>query len=98
MRRAEALRILSEHKAEIQQRFGVKSIAVFGSNAYDDAGSHSDVDVLVEFDLLSEPSLLDFINLKHFLSDELNAEVDLVEIGSIIPELRATILSGSIDV
>ncbi len=98
MRRDEALKVLSEYKTEIQQRFGVNSIAVFGSTAHDEAGPDSDVDVLVEFDLVSKPSLLDFINLKHFLSDELNAEVDLVEIGSIIPELQATILAGLIDV
>ena len=63
MRRDEAIRILSERKSELQKRFGVKSIAIFGSTARNEAGPESDVDVLVEFDPVSEPSLMDFIDL-----------------------------------
>ena len=96
MRRDEALKILSEHKAELRERFGVKSMAIFGSTARDEVTSQSDIDVLVEFDPLVAPSLLDFIHLKHFLSDELNGKVDLVEKNSLIPELRDTILAESV--
>ena len=96
MQRDEVLRILTEQKPELQKRFGVKSIAIFGSTARNEAGPDSDVDVLVEFDPVFEPSLLDFINLKHYLSDMMNVPVDLVERGSIIPELRGVILNESI--
>ena len=96
MQREEVLRILAEQKLELQKRFGVKSIAIFGSTARNEAGPDSDVDVLVEFDPVSEPSLLDFINLKHYLSDTMNVQVDLVERESIIPELRSIILNESI--
>ena len=96
MQRDEVLRILAEQKPELQKRFGVKSIAIFGSTARNEAGPDSDVDVLVEFDPVFEPSLLDFINLKHYLSDMMNVPVDLVERGSIIPELRGVILNDSI--
>ena len=96
MRRDEALKVLSEHKSELREKFGVKSIAVFGSTARGEVTSQSDVDVLVEFDPIAAPSLLDFIHLKHFLSDELNGEVDLVEKNSLIPELRDAILAESV--
>ena len=96
MRRDEALKVLSEHKTELREKFGVKSIAVFGSTARGEVTSQSDIDVLVEFDPIASPSLLDFIHLKHFLSDELNGEVDLVEKNSLIPELRDAILAESV--
>ncbi len=96
MRRDEALKVLSEHKTELRLKFGVKSIAVFGSTARGEVTSQSDIDVLVEFDPVASPSLLDFIHLKHFLSDELNGEVDLVEKYSLIPELRDAILAESV--
>lgn len=96
MRRDEALKVLSEHKSELRRRFGVKSIAVFGSTARDEITPESDIDVLVEFDAIAAPSLLDFIHLKQFLSDELNVKVDLVERRSLIPELRDAILAESV--
>ena len=96
MRRKEAIKVLSEHKAELREKFGVKSIAIFGSTARDDVTPQSDIDVLVEFDAIAAPSLLDFIHLKHFLSEVLNGNVDLVEKNSLIPELRDTILVESV--
>jgi len=96
VRREEALKVLSEHKSELRQKFGVKSIAIFGSTARGEVTSQSDIDVLVEFDPIAAPSLLDFIHLKHFLSDELNGNVDLVEKNSLIPELRDAILAESV--
>ena len=96
MRRDEALKVLSEHKAELRKKFGVKSIAVFGSTARDEVTPQSDIDVLVEFDTIAAPSLLDFIHLKHFLTDALNSNVDLVEKNSLIPELRDAILAESV--
>ena len=96
MRREEAIRILREHKPELQRRFGVESIALFGSTIRDEAGPDSDVDVLVEFVPDFEASLLDFIHLKHFLSDEMDAQVDLVHRKSLIPELRSAIIEESV--
>ena len=96
MRREEALRILKEYKPELQRRFGVETVALFGSTARDEAGPDSDVDILVEFAPDFETSLLDFIDLKHFLSDEMDAQVDLVHRKTLIPELRGVILEESV--
>jgi predicted nucleotidyltransferase len=43
------------HKPDLQ-RFGVASIAVFGSVARDEAGPASDIDILVEFAGLEHPA------------------------------------------
>ena len=48
MERDKALQILSEHKAELAQKHGVKSIAIFGSTARNEAKPDSDVDILVD--------------------------------------------------
>ena len=37
MQRDQALRILSDHKDDLRDRFGVTSIAIFGSTARDQA-------------------------------------------------------------
>ena len=47
MRRDEAIRILTEHHAEIMA-FGVTSVSIFGSVARDEGTPESDVDVLIE--------------------------------------------------
>ncbi|HVN56266.1 MAG TPA: nucleotidyltransferase domain-containing protein [Anaerolineaceae bacterium] len=49
MERERVLNILRQHWAEISS-FGVKSLALFGSVARDEARPDSDVDLLVEFD------------------------------------------------
>ena len=50
MNRQRALDLLSRSKPELQARFGVTGLALFGSTARDTASSDSDVDVLVAFD------------------------------------------------
>lgn len=50
MNREHALDLLRRSKSELQARFGVTRLALFGSTARDAARSDSDVDVLVAFD------------------------------------------------
>lgn len=47
MNRQRALELLTRSKPELQARFGVTRLALFGSTARDTASSGSDVDVLV---------------------------------------------------
>ena len=96
MQRDDVLRILAEHKPELQERFGVKSIAIFGSTVRNEAGPESDIDVLVEFD--RKIGLFDLSRTKFFLEDVLNEKIDLVPRNSIIPELREIILGEAVDV
>jgi len=97
MPRADVLRNLREHRDELRERFGVHSLALFGSVARDDAGESSDVDLLVEFD--RPVGLLHLIGTEQHLQAMLGvAKVDLVLRDDVIPELKDPILSEAIDV
>lgn len=50
MNRQRALELLSRSKPELQARFGVTQLALFGSTARDTATIDSDIDILVAFD------------------------------------------------
>ncbi|QTA37586.1 nucleotidyltransferase family protein [Thermosipho ferrireducens] len=50
MKLEEIKKILSEHKEELKDKYGIKSIAVFGSFARGEEKELSDVDILVEFE------------------------------------------------
>lgn len=55
----EILKRLREHRGELQQKFPVKDIALFGSYARGGQTPESDIDVLVEF---TDPVGLEFID------------------------------------
>lgn len=75
MQRAEALRRIGAHRAELA-RLGVRSLALFGSVARDEAGPDSDVDVLVEFG--KPTSFRAYAGVWSLLEDILGCKVDLV--------------------
>lgn len=76
MRRDEVLSFLSFHRQELMERFGVRSLALFGSVARDEAGPESDVDILVEF--RETPGLSEYMSLKFWIEDRLGCRADLV--------------------
>jgi len=97
MARDEILQTLSKHRDELRRDYGVRSLALFGSAARNEAGSESDVDILVEFD--RRIGLFQFIRAKHRLEDLLSVEeVDLVLRDAVIPELKDDIYREAIDV
>ena len=67
--------ILEKHKDEIKERFGVKSIGLFGSCARGEEDEKSDVDVIVEF---GEPNFDDFMDLVFYLEDLFDRPVDIL--------------------
>ena len=67
-------------------RFHVKSLALFGSVARDEAGPESDLDLLLEFE---GPATFDlYMGLKLFLEDLLGCRVDLVMSKALKPRMR----------
>jgi predicted nucleotidyltransferase len=88
MHRDEILTILRQHRAEIQG-FGVKSLAIFGSVARDEATSDSDVDLLVEFE--KKVTFDRYMDLKFYLEDCLGIKVDLVTQKMLRPQIRKTV-------
>lgn len=89
-RREEIERIIREHKAELREKYSVREIGLFGSYVRGDQRRRSDVDILVEFDVV--PGLLKFLELEEYLSHLLGLRVDLVRKASIRKELRDHIL------
>ena len=96
MNREAAVAILARHRAEMVHRFGVKSLALFGSVVRDEAGSASDVDVLVEFH--ETPGLSKYMGLKFWLEELLGRPVDLVMKGALKPWARPTVEAEAIRV
>jgi len=85
MQREEAIKQLRDNWGRISS-FGVRSLALFGSLARDEAGSDSDADVLVKF---RGPATLDsYMDLKMFLEELLGCPVDLVTRKAIKPRMR----------
>ncbi len=93
MKRTEALKIIAQHQADLV-RFKVKSLAIFGSVARDEARPDSDIDLLVEF---SAPvGIFEFIDLKEFLESILKVKVDLATEPALKKQLKDQILKEAI--
>jgi len=82
----EILETLRAHRDELRKRFGVKSLAVFGSVARGEARPDSDVDILVEFE--GRATFDRYMGLKFFLEDLLGRRVDLVTRKALKPRMR----------
>jgi predicted nucleotidyltransferase len=77
------------HKAEeLKQNFTVRSIGLFGSLVRNEAGSESDVDILVDF---AEPTFDHYMDLKFYLERLFGRQVDLVIADNVKPRLKPLI-------
>ncbi len=86
--------ILSRLRAalpQLQERYSVRTLEVFGSYVRGEEREGSDLDLLVTFDEV--PTLFEFIALENFLSDELGLKVDLVMKDSLKPAIGEYILA-----
>ncbi|MBI2910814.1 MAG: nucleotidyltransferase domain-containing protein [Chloroflexi bacterium] len=66
--------------SELRQRYGVRSLGVFGSYVRGEQRRGSDVDILVEFEQEARPSLLGLAALQTELDAALGLTVDLVDV------------------
>lgn len=90
--REDVLFHLRRHTAELQQRFGVSGLLLFGSVVRNESKRESDVDLLVEFVPGRPDGMLEFVMLKQWLESILNRPVDLVTPANLKPRLRPIIL------
>jgi len=77
---------LVQHKSILQEHYKVKELGIFGSYVRKEQTATSDIDLLVEF--CEIPSLLKFVNLENYLSDNLGVKVDLVHKSGLKPLLE----------
>ncbi len=86
MDRSTAIELISRNKSELQKRFGVTQLALFGSTIRDTATRDSDVDVLVAFD--GPATSQRYFGVQFFLEDLFGCPVDLVTEKALRAELR----------
>lgn len=86
MRRDEAIALLKQHREELRARFGVRSLALFGSTARDEARPDSDVDLLVEFE--GDATFLPYMGLVVYLEEMFGTSVDVATGGELRPRIR----------
>ena len=86
----EKKQILRNTKDFLEKKYGVKSLAVFGSFTRGEEKPDSDMDILVEF---SRPvGFFTFLDLEQHLSDKLGVKVDLVTKTALKPKIGKRIL------
>lgn len=96
MKRAAVLDVLRKSKPLLAQRFGVTSLALFGSTVRDSASEGSDVDVLVSF---NGPATSErYFGVQFYLEDQLGTSVDLVTEKALRSELRLYIEQEAVHV
>jgi len=87
---------LEELKPILKERYQVETIGVFGSYSRGEQKNRSDVDILVTFAEPNDIDLIDFIEIKQFLSSKLRLKVDLVKKSALKPLIRDKILEETI--
>jgi uncharacterized protein len=93
MRRAELTNWLQSQQTTLKQ-YRVKSIAIFGSVARDEATATSDIDLLVEFE--DKITFDCYMDLKFYLEDSLGRAVDLVSAKMLKPQIREAVQEEAI--
>jgi predicted nucleotidyltransferase len=86
---------LKELKPTLRDKYKVKTIGLFGSYIRGQQKGESDLDILIEF---SEPiGLLTFIELEDFLSEKLEAKVDLVMRNALKSRIKDRIIKEAVN-
>lgn len=85
MQRDTILSLLKQHQGTLKA-LGVRSLALFGSVARDEATPDSDIDLVVEFE---PPVTFDrYMDVRFYLEDQLGRKIDLVSWKSLKPQIR----------
>jgi uncharacterized protein len=96
MKRDQITQILQLHHTELKQKYGVRSLSLFGSVARDEDGPASDVDLLVEFD--RPVGYFGLFALQDYLESLLGCKVDLGTSDSLKPRIRDHVMGECVRV
>ena len=75
-------------------RFGIKSLFLFGSVARNEANQESDLDFIVDFE--GSVTFDRYMDLKIFLEDLFDRQIDLAIEGSLKPQIRQRVIEEAI--
>ena len=91
----EYIELLKEHVPELQERFGITSMRLFGSVARGDHHEGSDIDLFVTM----PPRFFNFISAAQYLEELLGCKVDLIlDHPNIRPFFKQQIERDGIDI
>lgn len=76
--------ILAKAKPDLQKKYPLSTLGIFGSYARGDASENSDIDVLVDFN--SAIGGMKYISLAHEIADLFSIKVDVVSKDGIKPK------------
>lgn len=88
---------LRQNLSELRERYGVRSLGIFGSYVRGEQRKRSDLDILVDFNN-GTLTLFQFVELRDFLSDLLGVKVDLVEKRALKPVIGKHIFEEVVSV
>ena len=91
MGKQEIIKIIRNKKPEMESRYGVQRLGLFGSCVKGRQRKKSDIDILVTFN--RDIDLFDFLDLRKYLESRLQAKVDLVMETALKPAIGKRILS-----
>jgi predicted nucleotidyltransferase len=91
MGKTEIIKIIKSNKPEIESRYGVQRLGLFGSFVKERQRKKSDVDILVTFN--RDIDLFEFLDLREFLEKKLGTKVDLVMAIALKPTIGKRILA-----
>lgn len=87
-----------KRRANVIKDMGATSLYLFGSFAQDEAKSHSDIDLFIDYDPNGHFNAFDLVGIKQFLEGELGVEVDITTRDGLHPMLRADIEQSALRV
>ena len=90
---ADILAKLKAAKPLFEQKYGITSMALFGSYSRTDATEESDVDIVVDF---VKPIGIKFVDFADELEDLLQKKVDLVSLKGIKPRYLSSVTEDMI--
>jgi predicted nucleotidyltransferase len=80
------LTILRQHKPELQRKYPISKLGVFGSYARGEATEKSDIDIAVE---ITGPMGLDFVTMADEIEELFGIKTDVVPLRAIKPKYLA---------
>ncbi|MFX1394632.1 MAG: nucleotidyltransferase family protein [Promethearchaeota archaeon] len=90
LNKEQILRTLKRLKSELNKRFNVKTIGLFGSYVNNKQKDTSDIDFLVEFE--EDADLIHLIGLSRYLEEIFKTKVDVISKPSLKEDLKQQIL------
>lgn len=91
---SEIKRLLVLSKRELNEKFSVREIGLFGSYVRNEQKPVSDLDILVDFE--KPVSLMKIVALENFLNDMLGIKTDVVPKDDVRSELRNIIYEETV--